>query len=399
MSGAQILVVNAGSSSVKFSLVDPESGRHLNKGGVDRLGTEEAVLEWSCGEEQQRESLGAADLNQAMEIILQRLRECMGVDWIPDAVGHRMVHGAEAFKTPTRIGAAVLEGLEACNPMAPLHNPANLTGIRAALNLFPDTPQVAVMDTAFHQTMPPKAFLYAIPYRLYEDSGIRRYGFHGTSHQYVCEKASERLGLEGRGALISAHLGNGCSAAAVLDGKSVDTTMGLTPLEGLVMGTRSGDVDPSLHQFLADNLNMSLDEVTAMLNRESGLLGLSGLSNDMRELLAHADQGHSGAQIAIDVFCYRLAKSLASLVVPLGRLDALIFTGGIGTWSAPIRERVVSQLGMLGLTLDPEKNLDHGRSSAGQISLERNPAVLVIPTDEEMMIARETWKTVKTGAS
>ncbi|MEN9402843.1 MAG: hypothetical protein RL091_1546, partial [Verrucomicrobiota bacterium] len=289
------------------------------------------------------------------------------------------------------IDAGVLAGIERCCALAPLHNPANLAGIRAAQKMFPGTPQVAVFDTAFHQTIPRHAFLYAVPYNWYETDGVRRYGFHGTSHRYVAGEAARRLNqpLTSLG-LITAHLGNGCSAAAVEGGRCVDTTMGLSPLEGLVMGTRSGDVDPSLHEFMAAQRGWSLERIMRALNRESGLLGLSGLSNDMRTLVEAAAGGHERAQLAIDVFAYRLAKSISALSAALTRLDAIVFTGGIGEHSKVIRARTAANLGILGVQLDPALNEVHGGPASGRISREGSRVCLVVPTNEELMIARET---------
>ena len=377
LSKLQILVVNSGSSSIKFSLVNPESAKHLLSASIDRLGTEQAVLEWIDDGQEQKQALGMADHQTGMACFFEWLRERMGEGWAPTAIGHRMVHGGESFKHSCVIDDESLGLLEACVPTAPLHNPVNLLGIYAARSLFPDLAQIAVLDTAFHQTMPPRAYLYPIPYELYEKHGIRRYGFHGTSHRYVCEEAARQLGKPiAECNFISAHLGNGCSAAAIKGGQCVDTTMGLTPLEGLVMGTRSGDVDPSLHNYLASNLDMSLQEVTDMLNQKSGLLGLSGLSNDMRELIAASEAGHARATLAVEIFCYRLAKAIAALMVPVGTLDGLIFTGGIGTYSEVVRTRVLALLDYLKLS---EK-------------------VLVIKTDEELMIARETQEALELKA-
>ena len=293
----------------------------------------------------------------------------------------------------------MLKVVEDCTHLAPLHNPANIIGVRTAMQLLQHLPQVGVFDTAFHQTMPERAYLYPVPYDLYTQHGVRRYGFHGTSHRYVTNKAAMMLGrpLESC-AFVSAHLGNGCSATAVLNGKSIDTTMGLTPLEGLVMGTRSGDIDPGLHSFLAGVLKGNVDEVTNILNKKSGLLGLSGLSNDMRELNAAAEQGNKRASLAIEVFCYRLAKSIASLTVPLGRCDALIFTGGIGENSSPVRAKVIDLLGILGFKLAQERNNNHGRSSAGLITVDGSTKAMVVPTDEEFLIASDTAAVLRTEA-
>ena len=365
-----ILVMNCGSSSVKFAVLDSRDGeRHLD-----------GHLECPAG------GLESA-LDEAMARIQQALDQ--GVEF--QAIGHRVVHGGEVFRESTLIDASVIEAIEALANMAPLHNPAGLSGIERTQSAFPDRPQVAVFDTAFHQTLPERAYLYALPQALYRDHGVRRYGFHGTSHRFVAEEASRRLDLSGSGSrILTAHLGSGCSTCAVLGGQSVDTSMGLTPLEGLVMGTRSGDVDPGLHGYLADRLGLDLASIQDLLNRESGLLGLSGLSDDMRELERAGEQGHTHAQLALEIFAYRLARQIASLLVPLGGLDALVFTGGIGENSSPTRTRTVELLAHLGLALDEERNAEHGRRSQGRISGDASPAILVIPTDEELLIAQDT---------
>ncbi len=313
-----------------------------------------------------------------------------------DAIGHRVVHGAELFTGSVRIIDSVVSGLEECTPLAPLHNPANLAGIRAATMIFPDKPQVGVFDTAFHQTLPRKAYLYAVPYEWYTEDHFRRYGFHGTSHRFVAEEAAKRLGrpLEELG-LITVHLGNGCSACAVEGGNSVDTTMGMSPLEGLVMGTRSGDVDPALHAFIAGRKNWSLERVTEALNKQSGLLGLSGQSNDMRTLVDAADRGDERADMAIEVFCYRLAKSIMALTAALKHIDALVFTGGIGENSVSVRARVLSQLSLLAPKIDPERNASNGAPGTGLITCDDSFPCLVVPTNEELMIARETLATIQ----
>jgi acetate kinase len=285
----------------------------------------------------------------------------------------------------------VIAEIEACAKLAPLHNPANLLGIRTAIECFPSLKQVVVFDTAFHQTMPEHAYLYAVPMALYREHGVRRYGFHGTSHRYVSAEAAKVLGLPlEHSAIVVAHLGNGASAAAVLNGKSVDTTMGLTPLEGLVMGTRSGDIDPGALAYIGAELGLDLEGVTDLLNKQSGLLGLSELSNDCREIEDAAAEGHKGALLALDVFCYRLAKQIAALTVSLGRLDALVFTGGIGEISSIIRAKVIARLGFLGLTLDAAANNAAVRGKAGKISGQHGPAALVVNTNEELIIALDT---------
>jgi acetate kinase len=384
---AQILVINCGSSSIKFSLVEPEGGCHVLSGQAERLGAPDGFLRWK-GASQGQKSIGAVGHEEALLQIVGLLRDS-GLAF--DAIGHRVVHGGEHFSASCLVNDASVEALRAHQHLAPLHNPVNLLGIEAARHAFPELPQVMVFDTAFHQSMPPRAYLYPLPYNLYSEHGIRRYGFHGTSHRYVSAKTAETLGrpLEDL-ALITAHLGNGCSAAAILGGKSLDTTMGMTPLEGLVMGTRSGDIDPSLHEHLCNTLNISLKEVSTLLNKQSGLFGLSGLTNDMRELLQAEAQGHERAAIAVEVFCYRLAKHIAALMVALGRLDALVFTGGIGENSIPVRARTLRLLPFLGLELDEEANNLHGRNTRGIISRSTRPCAIVTPTDEELLIARDT---------
>jgi acetate kinase len=285
----------------------------------------------------------------------------------------------------------VVAKIEECIPLGPLHNPPNLRGIQISQELFPKLPQVAVFDTAFHQSMPPRAYLYAVPYEWFENHEVRRYGFHGTSHRYVSEQAVRLLGLPPNDhRLVTAHLGNGCSLAAVHDGKSVDTTMGLTPLDGVVMGTRSGSIDPSIIAHMKKALHKGADHVMDQLNKRSGLLGISGLSNDMRTLQEAASNGHERAALAIEKFCYSVAKAAAGMVVSLGRLDALVFTGGIGENATLVRAKVVELLGFLGITLDPELNAVHGKGYNGRITQGHGPQVIVVPTNEELMIAMDT---------
>ena len=387
-----VLVLNCGSSSLKFALVDPAARVTLLSGLAERLFEPGASLTVRDDGEQagkQTSKLEAQGHGAALQAILRSL-ETRGITGI-SSVGHRVVHGGERFKTALRITPEVLEGIEACVPLAPLHNPANLLGIRGAIEAFPNLSHVAVFDTAFHQTMPERAYRYAIPNQLYLEHGVRRYGFHGTSHQFVTAQAAKILGVPlERSAFVSAHLGNGCSLAAVLNGRSVDTSMGLTPLEGLVMGTRSGDVDPGLHGFLGAQLGWSLERIGSVLNRESGLLGLSGLSNDCRELEAAAQNSHEGAQLALEVFCYRLAKGIAAMSVALGKLDALVFTGGIGENSAFVRAKTLESLGVLGLYLDAPRNALAVGGKSGKISEDGRTVALVVPTNEELMIALET---------
>jgi len=394
-----VLVVNAGSSSLKFALVDAGSGERVLSGLAERLGTAEASLRTSGHDGTHEAPLDGSDHTAAVAAIIEAIGR-LDPALQPVGVGHRVVHGGERFADSVLITDEVIEALEEFAPLAPLHNPPGLLGIRAVTATWPQMPQVAVFDTAFHQSMPPRAYRYAVPEDWYAERGVRRYGFHGTSHRYVSGRAAELLGRDPADlALVVAHLGNGCSATAVLGGRSVDTTMGLTPLEGLVMGTRSGDIDPGVFGYLDDAYGLSAHAVTTALNKESGLLGLSGLSNDMRELWQARNAGHPGATLAIDVFVYRLAKSLAALVVALGRLDALVFTGGIGEHDEDVRAMTVSALGFLGLRLDPVRNADHGAGSAGRIGTGEGPEILVVPTDEELMIAVDTIRLTRPDAS
>ena len=373
---------------MKVALIETDGdGDSLLKGLAERLGSEEAVLNVESGAERKTVKIPFAGHREALQVFAER----MGA-FQPVAVGHRVVHGGEEFTGSVRITSAVIEAVQRCSSLAPLHNPANLIGIQTAQELFPGVPHVAVFDTAFHQSLPAHAYLYALPYHFYEDMKVRRYGFHGTSHQFVSFEAALILGKNPHAAsFITMHLGNGCSACAVKDGRSVDSTMGLTPSEGLMMGTRSGDVDPALHQFLHDRTGMPLGEITALLNSRSGLLGLSGLSNDMRTLAQASAEGNERASLAIEVFCYRLAKAVCGLTAALEHLEALVFTGGIGENSAFVREHAAAYWNILGVRLDSQANAANGRKTQGLIS-SRDSVLkcLVVPTNEELMIARET---------
>ena len=391
----KVLVLNCGSSSVKFAVIDPATGEQPLTGQAERLGGDESgVLRWRSDEGAGgNEPLPTGTHDAAIEAIVAVLRAMPGLWDSLGGVGHRLVHGAERFTGSVRIDDEVVEAVRDVAHLAPLHNPVNLLGVEAARARFPHLPQVGVFDTAFHQSMPPRAFYYPLPQWLYREHGVRRYGFHGTSHRFVTERAAALLERPVEDlALITAHLGNGCSAAAVLGGRSMDTTMGLTPLEGLVMGTRSGTIDPGLHAFLADRLHLDVHGVTRLLNKESGLLGLSdGLASDMRTLEAAAHEGNVGAQLAIEVFSYRLAKSLMGLTVALGRLDALVFTGGIGEHDASVRAAVLALIGpLLGIELDATRNAVHGEGYRGLITHEGPCVALVVPTDEERLIAQDT---------
>jgi acetate kinase len=385
-----VLVLNCGSSSAKFAVIDPADSRERVSGIAQRLGSPQASLDWKRDGKKSSRGLAGAGHDAALRAVVALLQE-EGLAEGLLGVGHRVLHGGATFSASMIITPEVVEKIEECIPLGPLHNPANLVGIRLAQELFPDKPQVAVFDTAFHQTMPPVAYTYPVPHAWLEEHGVRRYGFHGTSHRFVSRQALVQTGLPADDhALVIAHLGNGCSCAAVRNGRSVDTTMGLTPLEGVMMGTRSGSVDPAIIGFMAGVLKRPERAILDALNKESGLLGVSGLSNDMRALVGAAAQGHPRAQLAIELFCYVLAKAIASLVVPLGRLDALVFTGGIGENRDTVRAGVLGQLGFLGLTLDPALNEAHGRDHAGRITRGTRPQALVVATNEELMIARDT---------
>lgn len=391
-SDGSVLVLNSGSSSLKFALLHPRRGERLMEGIGQRLGAPEASLQvrWFPGtfvEERLDEGTHAAVVTRVLEHVGKA--GYAGGDLL--GAGHRVVHGGDHFTSSVLVNDAVVAALRTYSHLAPLHNPSNLAGIEAVHAVLPDLPQVAVFDTAFHQTMPPHAFRYAVPEEWYTLHGVRRYGFHGTSHRFVSEQAASMLGRSSRRLrLVTAHLGNGCSATAVRDGVSVDTTMGLTPLEGLVMGTRSGDVDPGLFSYLTGRTGLSVDELTEVLNADSGLQGLSGVGNDMRTVVGAAADGNEQAGLALEVFVHRLAKAIAGLVVGLERLDALVFTGGIGENSVVVRSLVLRRLGFLGIVEDVEANADHGRSTGGRISLVGPVVALVVPTDEELLIARDT---------
>ena len=385
-----VLVINCGSSSIKFALLLEEQNFRIH-GLAENLGTENARIKGvTVGNEPVDIHIPFADHKKALEVGLERL-----ANYKPDAIGHRVVHGGSLTKAEL-ITDEIIEKIREATPLAPLHNPAHLIGIEATKRLFPDLPQVAVFDTAFHQTMPAHAYRYALPKFLYTEYGVRRYGFHGTSHAYVSDRGSELAGSFKQGGWLTAHLGNGSSTCAVWNGQSVDTSMGLTPLEGVVMGTRSGDVDPSLHSFLAANLGWDVYKIDKMLNKESGLLGLSdNLSNDMRTLIEASEQGNEDAPLAIEVFCYRLAKSLAALSCGLPRIDGLFFTGGIGENSAYIREKTMAYLPHFGFNLDKDANSSLKRGTEGRIDNGTGPQIWVVPTDEEGRIAKETHYVVE----
>ena len=379
-----VLVINCGSSSIKYALVSERREDRIF-GLAENLGSADARIKGvTTGGAALELSIPHAGHEKALETILERLAHHN-----PQAIGHRVVHGGTLTKAEL-LTPEIIERIREATPLAPLHNPAHLVGIEATMRLFPELPQVAVFDTAFHQTMPSHAYRYALPKFLYTQHNVRRYGFHGTSHAYVSERGSMLAGSFKQGGWLTAHLGNGSSTCAIWNGQSVDTSMGLTPLEGVVMGTRSGDVDPSIHSFLASNLGWDIYKIDKMLNSQSGLLGLSDLSNDMRTLIEASEQGNEDAALAIEVFCYRLAKSLAGLSCGLPRIDGLFFTGGIGENSAYIREKTVAYLPHFGFSLSKELNDNLKRGTEGRIDHGTGPQIWVVPTDEEGRIAKET---------
>ncbi len=394
----RVLVINAGSSSVKFSLFDMDNQLPITKGNVERIGLDNPSLDYTIGDApSSTEQVSVRDHRDALRVISRHISR---TDLSPppgrgtvDAVGHRVVHGGEAFSEPVLIDDEVKQAIRDCFPLAPLHNPVNYRGIEVCQELFPDVPQVAVFDTAFHQTIPPEAFTYAIPLELRRRYRIRRYGFHGTSHRYVTFEAASLLQTPlGQLNLITCHLGNGCSVTAVRAGLSADTSMGFTPLEGLVMGTRSGDIDPAIVLFLMRHEKMTVDEADELLNKKSGLLALSGNANDMRDILDAASSGNARAALAVDVFVHRVRKYVGAFAVSLGRLDALVFTAGIGENSSVIREKVCADLAFLGIRLEAERN----RANHTLISADSSPVkVLVIPTNEELMIARDALAAIE----
>jgi acetate kinase len=406
-----ILVLNCGSSSVRFQLIstdferiEQDADKRLAHGLIERIGGAAIITLTAKGNEPKRFAEPIRDTRAAVELILRwtisQESGVMEINSVADihAVGHRVVHGGERFTSSVLITDEVLRGIEDCIELAPLHNPANIQGIVAARTaLGAAVPQVAVFDTAFHQTLPEHAFLYALPYQLYRRHRIRRYGFHGTSHRYVAYRYRKLRNITRDATnIITLHLGSGCSIAAIKNGNSIDTSMGFTPLEGLVMGTRSGDLDASIVDLIATKEGLSSREVETLLNKQSGLLGISGLTDDMRELLAEADEHNDRrARLAIEIFCYRVRKYIGSYLAAMNGAEAIVFTGGIGENSAEIRARICGELKWLGVEVDEELNSQHGAGKNGQIgSGNSRVAVFVIPTNEELLIARDTVRVV-----
>ena len=400
----KILVINTGSSSIKYQLFDMDKEIVLAHGLVEKIGEEKGILVHELSRKNKRKSTKTwegviSNHHKGFKLIVDLLVSPEnGI--IKDksdiaAVGHRVVHGGESFHSPTVIDREIIEAIKKNIPLAPLHNPSNLTGIEVALNIFPDSPQIAVFDTAFHQTIPQKAYVYALPYCLYEKHKVRRYGFHGTSHSFVAGKCAEYTGKPlNELNLITIHLGNGASMAAIKKGKCIDTSMGMTPLEGLVMGTRSGDVDPALPFFLADHLNMTLKDIDNLLNRESGLKGICGI-NDMREIIKRKEGGDKHAGIALDVYTYRIKKYIGAYYAALENLDAIVFTAGIGENSPDIRYLCCEKLDKLGIIIDKDKNIMEDNVTREISSSESDVKIMVIPTNEELKIAQETEKIIK----
>jgi acetate kinase len=406
----KILVLNSGSSSLKYQLIDAHTEEVVAKGLAECIGVAQR-----CGQIVQETKLAGkisfeTEMNchdDAMDRVFALLTDpekgvVKRVDEIA-AVGHRVVHGGEKFVQPTLITDDVLEGIEKVSQLAPLHNPPNIAGIRACMRLMPGIPQVAVFDTAFHATIPDCAFMYALPYDYYTAFGVRRYGFHGTSHQYVAGIALDMLAKRGVAPevsrIVTCHLGNGCSMTAIRGGRAVDTSMGLTPTEGLVMGTRSGDLDPAILVYLARRLDAPASDIDRIINKESGLLGVSGLSSDMRDIEEAAAKGHARAALALEVFCYRIRKYIGAYAAAMGGIDAIVFTAGIGENSPVVRERACRHLGFLGVELDEAKNASERGRAVDLAKASSRVRVLLVPTNEERMIARETMRVIAASTS
>ena len=392
----KILVLNCGSSSVKYKLIDTDTDDTMAEGGVEKIGLEDGFLKFKKPDgSKEIKQLGLIDHKAAVMAILENLTDptvgCIKSFEEIDAVGHRVVHGGEKFASSVLITDEVIQQVKDCYDLAPLHNPANITGIEAITALLPDVPQVGVFDTAFHQTMPARSFMYAIPYEYYKNDGVRRYGFHGTSHRYVSQRAAEILGepIE-KLKMVTCHIGNGGSITAVDGGKSIDTSMGLTPTEGLMMGTRTGDIDPGAITYLMTKHGMSAADVQTLINKKSGLAGISGISNDMREIEAAVNAGDPRAKLALDMYELRILKYVGAYAAEMGGLDVIVFTGGVGENQTGVRENVCEPLKFMGVEIDKELNA----VTRGTETIISTPSsrvkVLIVPTDEELTIARDT---------
>ena len=390
-----VLVVNCGSSSLKYQLIDMDNEAVLAKGQFEKIGAEDAIFTHKRPDAEKLERVEPIlDHKQALKILLDILIDAefgviSSMDEI-DAVGHRVVHGAEKFADSVLITPAVMEALEECAKIAPLHNPPNIQGIEACEAIMPKVPQVAVFDTAFHQTMPAEAFLYGLPYEAYTELGVRRYGFHGTSHKYVAQRVAELMGKHMSDLrIISCHLGNGSSVAAIKAGRSIDTSMGFTPLSGLIMGTRCGDIDPAIVPFLMDKWDMTYHEIDAIMNKKSGVFGISGVPNDFRVIEEAAEEGNKRAQLALDMFHYKVRSTIGAYAAVMGGVDVIVFTAGIGENGIGNRDAICNGLEYLGTRLDRERNNVRGKET--EISVEGSKVkIFVVPTNEEIMIARDT---------
>lgn len=396
----KILVLNCGSSSVKYKLIDTDTDVTMAEGGVEKIGLEDGFLKFKKPDgSKEIKQLGLIDHKAAVMAILENLTDpnvgCIKSFEEIDAVGHRVVHGGEKFASSVLITDEVIQQVKDCYDLAPLHNPANITGIEAITALLPDVPQVGVFDTAFHQTMPARSFMYAIPYEYYKNDGVRRYGFHGTSHRYVSQRAAEILGepIE-KLKMVTCHIGNGGSITAVDGGKSIDTSMGLTPTEGLMMGTRTGDIDPGAITYLMTKHGMSASDVQTLINKKSGVAGISGISNDMREIEAAVNAGDPRAKLALDMYELRILKYVGAYAAEMGGLDVIVFTGGVGENQTGVRENVCEPLKFMGVEIDKELNA----VTRGTETIISTPSsrvkVLIVPTDEELTIARDTQEIV-----
>lgn len=395
----KVLVINCGSSSLKYQLIDSVTEVALAVGLCERIGIDGRLNHTPNGEEKVVIEQAMPDHEVAIRMVLDALtNENYGViknlDEI-DAIGHRLVHGGEKFTKSVIIDDEVIAGVEECSPLAPLHNPANLIGVRACQAIMPGVPNIGVFDTAFHQTMEPVAYMYGLPYEYYEKYKVRRYGFHGTSHSFVSKRAIQMLNLDpDNSKIIVCHLGNGSSISAVKNGKVVDTSMGMTPMEGLVMGTRCGDMDPTIVEYLAHSLNKSLEEVMVILNKKSGVLGISGVSSDFRDLDKASNEGNERAKLAVEVFSYRTAKYIGSYIAAMNGVDAIVFTAGLGENNIVVREQILNHFGYMGITLDKEANQIRGEEKIISTP-DSKVTVAVIPTNEELAIAHETVALLK----
>lgn len=396
----KILVLNCGSSSVKYKLIDTDTDRTMAEGGVEKIGLADGFLKFKRADgSKEIKQLGLTDHKGAVQAILDILTDtkegCIKSYSEIDAVGHRVVHGGDKFNKSVLITDEVIQQVKDCYDLAPLHNPANITGIEAISALMPSVPQVGVFDTAFHQTMPAKSYMYALPYKFYKEDGVRRYGFHGTSHRYVSARAAEFLGLDlDKVKMVTCHIGNGGSITAVKYGKSVDTSMGLTPTEGLMMGTRVGDVDPGALTFIMNKHHLNADQLQKIINKESGMAGVSEISSDMREIETAVNNGDERAKLALDMYEQRIIKYIGAYAAEMGGLDVIVFTGGVGENQVGVRANVCAPLQFMGVQIDETKNAGIRGEEAEISTPESRVKVVIIPTDEELMIARDTQEIV-----